>query len=107
MSKESSFQAKLIKELKTMFPGCYILKNDPSYIQGVPDILILYKNKWASLECKKNKKAIKQPNQEYHISALNKMSYASFIYPENKKEVLCELQRTFESDRSTCIFEPE
>lgn len=104
---ESGFQSKLIKELKLLFPGCYILKNDASYIQGIPDILILYKNKWASLECKKHKRAIRQPNQEYHIDKLNKMSYANFIYPENKEEVLCELQHAFEFDRPACISEPE
>lgn len=104
MSKyENEFQKNLIKELKEMFPGCYILKNDPNYIQGIPDLLILYNNKWASLECKRNKIAHCQPNQEYYIDELDDMSFASFIYPENKKEVLDELQRTFRSDRTTRV----
>ena len=49
---ENKFQANLIKELKERFPGCIVMKNDPTYIQGIPDLLVLHKDKWASLECK-------------------------------------------------------
>lgn len=97
MSKESSFQAKLIKELKDLFPGCIVLKNDANYIQGIPDLLILFKDMWAALECKRSGRASHQPNQDYYISEMNKMSYASFISPENKEEVLNELQRSFKA----------
>ena len=100
---ESKFQADLIKEIKKRFPGCEVLKNDSSYIQGIPDLTILYKDKWAILECKKSEEAVKQPNQEWYVNRFNKMSYASFIYPENKEEVLNELQRSFEPDRATRI----
>lgn len=93
---ESAFQSQLIRELKKQFPGCIVLKNDPDYIQGIPDLLILYKNKWASLECKKHSRAKKQPNQEYYVGLMNEMSFARFICPENKEEVLRELQQTFE-----------
>lgn len=94
---ERDFQAKTIKELKSRFPGCVVLKNDPNYIQGFPDLLILYKEKWAALECKRSGNAAKQPNQDYYISLLNQMSYSSFISPENKEEVLNDLQRTFQA----------
>lgn len=93
---ERNFQAKLIKELKEMFPGCIVMKTDSSYIQGLPDLLILYKNKWATLECKKSKKAHKQPNQEHYVAKMDKMSFSRFIDPSNKEEVLNELQRSFE-----------
>lgn len=96
---ESNFQAKLIRELKILFPECIIMKNDSSYIQGIPDLLILYQNKWAALECKKNAEAKKQPNQEYYIRKMNNMSFARFIYPENKEEVIYELQQAFKSRR--------
>lgn len=92
---ESKFQAKLIKELKEMFPGCIVTKNDSSYIQGIPDLLILYKDKWASLECKKSETASRRPNQEYYVGMMNDMSFSRFICPENKEEVLHELQQTF------------
>lgn len=94
---ESKFQSKLIKELKDMFTGCIVMKNDASYIQGIPDLLILYKDKWASLECKKNASSKKQPNQEYYVGLMDKMSFSRFICPENKEEVLNELRRTFKS----------
>lgn len=94
---ESGFQDRLISDLKAMFPGCMITKLDSSYIQGIPDLLILYKNRWAVLECKKSANARKQPNQDYYVDKMNKMSFAAFICPENKEEVLHELQRSFSS----------
>ena len=94
---ESRFQAKLIKELKDLFPGCMVFKMDASYIQGIPDLLILYGNRWATLECKKDSKATRQPNQEYYVATMDDMSFSRFIYPENKEEVLNELQQAFES----------
>lgn len=94
---ESKFQAKLIKDLKDMFPGCIVLKNDPNYLQGIPDLSIFWNNKWAMLEVKKEANAPHQPNQDYYVSKLDGMSFSRFIYPENKKEVLHELQRSFGS----------
>jgi hypothetical protein len=94
---ENKFQANLIKEIKEMFPGCIVMKNDASYIQGIPDLLILHNDKWGSLECKKNASARKQPNQEYYVGRMNEMSFSRFICPENKEEVLHELQTAFES----------
>ena len=95
MSKlERDFQAKLIKELRMIFKGCIILKNDPNYIQGIPDLIILYNDRWAALEVKKSEHAPHRPNQEYYVDLMNEMSFASFIYPENKEEILYELQQT-------------
>lgn len=96
---ESAFQAKLIKELKKIFPGCIVLKNDPDYIQGFPDLLILFNDRWALLECKRSSSASRRPNQEFYISKAKEMSYASFIYPENKEEVLRELQSALRASR--------
>lgn len=92
---ENVFQAKLIKELKDMFPGCIVMKNDASYIQGIPDLLVLYNNKWASLEVKKSANASRQPNQQYYVDKMNEMSFSRFICPENRDEVLCELHLYF------------
>ena len=92
---ESKFQAKLKKDLQNMFPGCIVTKLDANCIQGIPDLLILYKDKWATLECKKSANAKKQPNQDYYVELMDKMSFARFICPENKEEVLNELQQVF------------
>ena len=94
---ERDFQGNLVKDLKKMFPGCIVMKNDSSYIQGIPDLLILHNDKWASLECKKTANANRQPNQEYYVGMMNEMSFSRFIYPENKEEVLSELRKAFES----------
>ena len=95
--KESKFQADLKKELKERFPGCIVTKLDSGDIQGIPDLLVLYKNKWASLEVKKSATASKRPNQNYYVEKMNEMSFSRFIFPENKEEVLNELHKTFES----------
>jgi hypothetical protein len=101
--KESKFQSELIKELKREFPGCIVLKNDPNYIQGIPDLLILYKDRWAALEVKKHSDSSHRPNQDYYISLMNGMSFAKFICPENKEEILDELQRSFRVRRTSRI----
>lgn len=102
---ESRFQAKLIRELKDLFPGCMVFKMDASYIQGIPDLLILYEDQWAMLEVKRSEKDRQdpQPNQEYYVDLLDDMSFASFIFPENKEEVLHDLELAFKrrSRRST------
>lgn len=92
---ERNFQSDLIKELRDRFPGCIIMKNDPNYIQGIPDLIILHGNRWACLELKKNSKAKRRPNQEYYVERMNDMSFSRFIYPENKEEVLNDLQQAF------------
>lgn len=96
---ESAYQAKLIKKLHQMFRGCVILKNDTDYMQGIPDLLILFRDKWAMLEVKSRKGAKTQPNQEYYVELLDSMSFASFIYPENEEDVLYDLQQAFRSRR--------
>lgn len=95
--KESVFQARLIKKIKRIFPECVVLKNDPNYIQGMPDLTVLFDDGWAVLECKNSENAPRQPNQEFYISKLDRMSFASFVYPENEREVLDALQRSFSS----------
>lgn len=92
---ENRFKTKLISEIKEMLPGCMVLHLDPNEIQGIPDLLVLYGNKWAVLEGKKNARASHRPNQEYYVDLMNGMGYASFIYPENKDEVLDELYLYF------------
>lgn len=100
---ESKFQADLKKKLAERFPGCVVMKNDPNDIQGIPDLTVLYKDRWATLECKRSEIAHKQPNQEYYVGVMNSMSFSRFIYPENMEEVLNEMERSFKTDRNPCI----
>lgn len=95
--KESKFQHELISEIKARFPGAMVLKTDPRYIQGIPDLVIFWKNHWAALECKNARNADRQPNQQYYVNIMDSMSYANFVYPENKEEVLDEMERSFET----------
>lgn len=104
MVLESQFQTDVIEQLRVLFPGCIILKNDPNYLQGFPDLLILYRYKWAALEVKASEKSRTRPNQEYYIGLCSEMSYASFVYPENLDRVLDELQQTFNARGHARIF---
>ena len=96
---ESKFQSDLIHELKTRFPSCIVIKNDPNYIQGIPDLIVLCNDKWVALEVKADEFASVRPNQKYYVKKLNEMSYASFIFPENKSDVLWEVEQIFKGKK--------
>lgn len=96
---ESKFQSRLIKQLEKLFPGCLILKNDPTLRQGIPDLVILWRNKWALLEVKRSATAPDRPNQAWYVSEAQRMCFGAFIYPENAEEVLDDLQQAFRARR--------
>lgn len=93
--KESTFQHNLIREIEARLPGAIVTKIDP--FQGIPDLLILFGNRWAMLECKASATASHQPNQDYYVELLNEMSFAAFIYPENREEVLNAMEQSLQS----------
>ena len=93
--RENKYQSELIKKISARHPQSMILKNDPNYIQGVPDLLVLCDERWAMLEVKASAKAPHRPNQEYYIAKLNHMGFARFVYPENEDEVLRDLDEYF------------
>ena len=95
--KERDFQSDLIKELEARYEGCVVLKNDPRHKQGFPDLTVLYGEHWAVLECKRGRNESHQPNQDIYVDRLNRMSYSSFIFPENREEVLRDLDSVFSS----------
>lgn len=105
--KESQFQAKLIKEIKDRFPGAVVLKNDAGYIQGFPDLTVLYEDRWAVLESKRGENEPHQPNQDKYVEKLNEMSYSSFIFPENKEKILNELEQAFKLRRRSRVSKRE
>lgn len=92
---ESAFKEKLRDKIEKKCPGSVILITDPTFFQGIPDWVILYENMWAVLEIKKSKTAHRQPNQEYYINLLGKMSFAAVVYPENMEDVVAQLQNAF------------
>lgn len=102
---ETPFQRKLIQEIRDIFPGCVILKNDANYLQGVPDLIVLWHEHYAMLECKASITAVHQPNQDEYVDLFHNWSFAAFVYPQNKDQVLDELQRAFRSRRQTRVSE--
>ena len=94
---EAEYQAHLIKRIEDLLPDCFIMKNDPDQYQGIPDLLILFEDKWAMLEVKLESNGVVQPNQQHYVNVFNEMSFAAFIYPENESEVLGDLLLRFGS----------
>lgn len=103
--REGEYQNSLKKKIQKLLPGAFVLKNDPNWLQGVPDLTILYKDKWATLEVKRSGKEEHQPNQDYYVEEMNSISFSSFIFPENEKETLDELQRALEPGGKARVFE--
>lgn len=96
--KESKFQKILIDEIEKTIPSAIVLKNDASYLQGFPDLIVLVEDGFVCLETKTSAKASIRPNQEYWVRTINEQGgYARFIYPENKKEILDEVYRVLTS----------
>ena len=92
---ERDYQKKLVKTLKDIFPGCIVVKNDAQLKQGIPDLLVLYKDKWVALEVKQSETASHRPNQDRYVERMNNMSYAAVIYPENEEKIFSELKEVF------------
>lgn len=104
--RERDYQAKLIKKLKRLYPGCIVLKNDSGYMQGIPDLTVLYRDRWAALEVKVREPRSSdgfEPNQEWFIETMNEMSFAACIFPENEEDVLSGIQQAFSSRRSSRV----
>lgn len=97
MKLESKFQSDVIRAIKQRFNGSVVLKNDANYIQGLPDLTVLYKDKWAMLECKRSEDSKRRPNQEYYVKRYDGMSFARFIFPENMEDVLNAMGEFFEA----------
>lgn len=102
---ERVYQSKLIKEIKRRMPDAFVLKNDPEYLQGVPDLTVLQGNNWAWLEVKGSLQAKSQPNQEFYVEKANELSFGAVICPENEGEVLDALQSAFQSYRPARVPE--
>ena len=101
--RENVFQARVIQRLQRTFPGCVVLKNDSSYLQGIPDLTVFYGERWAMLEVKASRASAIQPNQEYYVQLMNEHSFAAFIFPENQEEVFDALQRSLQVGRGTLL----
>ena len=90
---ESGIQDEIVKELQVLFPGSIVGKIN--LFQGCPDLVIFYRDKWATLETKRGAESVHQPNQDYYVDLMNEMSFSRFIDKNNKEEVFRELQEAF------------
>lgn len=96
---ESEFARNLKKDLSDLFPGCIILKQNANMRQGIPDLLVLYEDKWAALETKRAKDSDLQVNQDWYQEKMSDMSFSAFVNPQNRDEVLNDLQQAFRPSR--------
>ena len=89
---ENAYQAKLVTKLRKYDWVMEVVKNNPNYIQGIPDLIVILKNgKWAILEVKRAEDSPHRPNQGYYVKEFGQCGFAKFIFPENEEEVLSEL----------------
>lgn len=105
MVNENYYQAKLTQTLKKRFPGCIVTKGKASQMQGIPDLCVQMPGIpfYAMLECKRSSTDPHRPNQDYYIDMYKQWGvYASFVYPENEKEVLDGLAQAYEAARTAC-----
>jgi len=100
---ESKFKRDVREEIEALFPGCIIIKGNSSEVQGIPDMLVIWHERYAFLEFKRSANEIHQPNQDWYVGLLDEWSFAAFIYPENKEEILDALQLSFSSRRKTRV----
>ena len=103
---EREIQPRIINKIKRRLPGVRIFKGDTRFQQGSPDLIVLYKDRWAVLEVKKDRTATRQPNQDYYVDLLNQMSYAALIHPDNEEDILDGLQRALQAERCPRISQP-
>jgi hypothetical protein len=101
---ESEFQSEIIRKLRyDLFPGCIVTRGNSASQQGIPDVFIVYYDKWAMLEFKKSANEPYRPNQPYFVELFNEWSFAAFIFPENAEEVLRDLQHALRPRRKARI----
>ena len=93
--RENKYQSQLIKRIKERFPDSIVMKNDSSYIQGIPDLTVIYGDKWATLEVNQSEDGSHRPNQDFYVEKMNNMSFSSFITTEKEEEVLDEMEQSF------------
>lgn len=91
--REAEFQGQLIKKIERLLPDCLITKNDANYTQGLPDLTVFYRDRWAFLEVKASEKSRERPNQRYYIEKWAEHSFAAFVYPENETSILIALEQ--------------
>lgn len=94
-ARENSYQEGLKKRIKARFKHAIVAKMNPNDIQGIPDLVVIFKKHWALLECKRHEDAARRPNQEFYVDFYNKWSFASFINPDNEEEVLNAMEQSF------------
>jgi len=101
--RETKYQRHVVDRLEQTFPGCVVIRNDPQRIQGIQDLLVLFEDRWATLEVKISSTAKERPNQRHYVERFNEMSYSAFIFPENEEQVFDELQLALGNRRKTRI----
>lgn len=98
---ENEYQMYLVDKIYSILPGDkfvdkLVIINDPNYIQGIPDLTVISRFKWAMLEVKASEKSRNRPNQEWYIDTWGNHIFTAFIYPENEEEVLRALQQALQ-----------
>lgn len=92
MAKESDFQSKIIKWLRSKKCFVYKMKADATTQRGVADLFFTYQDKHGFLEVKKSAKAPFRAGQKEFLAEHSKFCLAVAVYPENWQEIKREIE---------------
>ena len=92
--KESYYQTRIIKWLKSTYPGAFIWKAQagPYSRQGIPDICAIINGHFFGFEVKRPDNGRLSPVQEQTIKQINAAGGTALVvnYPEQVKEAIEE-----------------
>lgn len=102
--QERDYQKGLIQRIHSLLPRSVVLKNDPNYMQGIPDLVVFNGDRYAMLEVKTGPKAPHQPNQDYYVEWFDSQGvFSAFVYPENEEEILDAMERSLQPSRKARV----
>lgn len=93
MAKESDFQSKVLKYLRSKGCIAWKMQQNATTRLATPDILFVIDGFWGCIECKASKTSKFQPGQKEMVEKLDKWSWARVAYPQNWPEIKAELDK--------------
>lgn len=88
MTLEKNIQSKFISDLRKSGYKCFKQQMNATTRAGTPDLFIFKEGFWGWIEFKQHKNSKARPGQKENVAWANENSWGSFVYEENKAEVL-------------------
>jgi hypothetical protein len=92
MAREADLQSKFLSSLRKLGYKCFKQQMNATTRAGTPDAFIFKEGFWGWIEFKQHKNSKARPGQKENVEWAKENSWGSFVYAENKDEVLKELK---------------